>query len=154
MFVGEYTGKLDNKGRIIFPSPLKRQIPTDKPVSFVIKSDIYEKCLNLYHTSEWDIQTKALKKRLNLFNKQHADFLREYYRGTAEIFLDTNNRILIPKRLLDYIDGGNELVFAAQGSKIEIWSKEKYENKQPTNEEYADLANNILGGEYGIFNEE
>jgi MraZ protein len=155
MFVGEYTGKLDNKGRVIFPAPLKRQMPAEQQqTAFVIKRDIYEKCLILYPSSEWQHQSNLLKKRLNPFNKKHADFQREFYRGTAEVFLDNSNRILIPKRLLDYIGDGKELVFAGQEGKIEIWEKEAYENKQPTNEEFANLANEILGGDFGFFNEE
>ncbi|MDR2010145.1 MAG: protein mraZ [Bacteroidales bacterium] len=155
MFVGEYISKLDNKGRVIFPAPLKRQIPAEQQQSsFVIKRDIYEKCLLLYPIKEWQHQTGLLKKRLNPFNKKHAEFLREFYRGTAEIFLDNSNRILIPKRLLEYIGTGKELVFAAQEGKIEIWEKDVYENKQPENEDFANLANEILGGDFGFFNEE
>jgi MraZ protein len=154
MFVGEYIGKLDNKGRIIFPAPLKRQIPEDQQANaFVLKRDIYENCLVLYPMSEWNYQTEILKKKLNPFNKKHAEFLREYYRGTAEIYLDGSNRLLIPRRLLDCIDSSKELVFAGQEGKIEIWSKEVYESKQSDNNSFANLANEILGGDFGFYNQ-
>ncbi|PLX09930.1 MAG: protein mraZ [Marinilabiliales bacterium] len=155
MFVGEHSGKLDNKGRIIFPAPLKRQIPDEEQQQpMVLKKDIYDKCLILYTMSEWQYQTGILKKKLNPFNKRHAEFLREYYRGTAELHFDSSNRLLIPKKLLEYIGADKELVFAGQKGKIEIWSGESYNAKQISQEDFADLANDILGGDFGFYNED
>lgn len=155
MFVGEYIAKLDTKGRIIFPAPLKRQIPEGElQQAFVVKRDIYEKCLLLYPMSEWQYQTSILKKKLNPFNKKHAEFLREYYRGTAEISFDGSFRLLIPKRLLEFINVDKDLVFAGQEGKIEIWAKEVYESKQSATEDFANLANEILGGDFGFYNQE
>lgn len=152
MFVGEYNCKLDSKGRTIFPAALKRQLQGDQQQRFVLKRDIYTNCLLLYPISEWNSQVKILKKRLNPFNKKHAEFLREYYRGTAEIVLDGSNRILFPKRLLEYIEANKELVFAGQDGKIEIWSKDKYENTQSSHADFANLAEDILGGDF-MFND-
>ena len=155
MFVGEHNGKLDNKGRIIFPGQLKRQIPEEEQsLALVLKKDIYEKCLILYTVSEWEYQTNIIKNKLNPFNKRHSDFLREYYRGTAELYLDSSNRLLIPKKLLDYIGADKELVSAGQKGKIEIWANENYNSKQITEEDFADLANDILGGSFGFYNED
>ena len=155
MFVGEHSGKLDIKSRIIFPAPLKRQIPEEEQAqAMVLKKDIYENCLILYTMNEWQYQTGILKKKLNPFNKRHAEFLREYYRGTAELYFDSNNRLLIPKTLLEHIGANKELVFAGQKGKIEIWAKEKYNSKQIGQEDFADLANDILGGDFGFYNED
>lgn len=149
MFVGEYISKLDNKCRVIFPSQLKRQVSDEEQAAaFVLKRDIYEKCLVLYPMSEWNRQTGLLKKRLNPFNRKHAEFLREFYRGTAEVYLDNNSRFLIPKVLLDYIGGEKELVFAGQEGKVEIWAKDVYEQKSMGNESFAELADEILGGDF------
>ena len=154
MFVGEYNSKLDNKCRVIFPSQLKRQVPDEEQAAaFVLKRDIYEKCLVLYPMSEWNRQTGLLKKRLNPFNRKHAEFLREFYRGTAEVYLDNNSRFLIPKVLLDYIGGEKELVFAGQEGKVEIWAKNVYEQKSMGNDSFAELAEEILGGDF-MFSED
>ena len=154
MFVGEYISTLDNKCRVIFPSQLKRQVPDEEQTAaFVLKRDIYEKCLVLYPMSEWNRQTGLLKKRLNPFNRKHAEFLREFYRGTAEVYLDNNSRFLIPKALLDYIGGEKELVFAGQEGKVEIWAKDVYEQKSMGNESFAELADEILGGDF-MFSED
>lgn len=152
MFVGEYNCKLDSKSRTIFPSALKRQLPAEQQQQFVLKKDIYENCLLLYPVSEWNHQVKMLKKRLNPFNRKHSEFLREYYRGTAEVVLDNSNRILFPKRLLEYIGAEKELLFAGQDGKIEIWAKSNYDQSQRSHSDFASLAEEILGGDF-MFNE-
>jgi MraZ protein len=64
MFVGEYVAKLDAKGRVVFPAALKRQIPEEElSQAFVVKKDIYEKCLVMYPMKEWQYQTSILKKK-------------------------------------------------------------------------------------------
>jgi len=96
---------------------------------------------------EWDRQVKLLRSRINLYNREHNQFLREFYKGTAEIILDANNRMLIPKRLLDWagiLDGN--VVLAGQDGKIEVWEKNKYENRSVNEDEFASLAEKILGG--------
>ena len=153
MFVGEYNCKLDSRGRTIFPSALKRQLPAEHQQHFVLKRDIYEKCLLLYPMKEWNDQVEKLKSKINPYNKKHAAFLREYYRGTAEIILDTNNRILFPKRLLEYIAAKKELVFAGQHGKIEIWAISQYNASQSSDTDFASLAEEILGGDFNINNE-
>jgi MraZ protein len=149
MFVGEYISKLDNKGRVIFPSQLKRQVPeAEQSAAFVLKRDIYEKCLVLYPMSEWERNTRILKKKLNPFNRKHAEFLREFYRGTAEVYLDNSSRFLIPKNLLEYIGGEKELTFAGQEGKVEIWDKVLYDEKKMRNDSYTELADELLGGDF------
>ena len=149
MFVGEYISKLDNKSRVIFPSQLKRQVPeAEQSAAFVLKRDIYEKCLVLYPMSEWERYTRILKKKLNPFNRKHAEFLREFYRGTAEVYLDNSSRFLIPKNLLDYIGGEKELVFAGQEGKVEIWAKAVYDREAMNNDSFTALAEETFGGDF------
>jgi MraZ protein len=72
--------------------------------------------------------------------------LREFFKDTAELSLDSNNRMLIPRRLLDEAAIDKEAILAGQFGKIEIWAKEKYETSGLGDEEFASLADKILGG--------
>jgi MraZ protein len=153
MFVGEKIAKLDDKGRVVFPFQLLRQVDeTKQQEAFVIKKDLFDKCLALYTTEEWDKQVKKLTKNLNPFNRKHDQFLKEYFRGTAEVFLDKNNRILLSKSLLEFIGGGKEVVFQPQPDRILIWSKENYDKKERTETERSELADEIFGDNF-MFNE-
>lgn len=146
-FVGDYIGKIDTKGRVVFPAALKKQMQGISVEKFVIKKDIYEKCLNVYTSDEWERQNAILREKLNPYNREHNKFLREYYRGTVEISLDSNNRILLPSRLLEHAGVEKEIYFSGQDKKIEIWAKEIFENQIQEPEEFASLAEKYLGGE-------
>jgi MraZ protein len=100
----------------------------------------------LFSIEEWERQNKIIRERINPYNKEHNKFLRNFYRGSAEIVLDSNNRMLIPKRLLDLAEISKEAILAGQDGKIEIWSKELYESAEQKHDDFAALAEKIMGG--------
>ncbi|MCG8412237.1 MAG: division/cell wall cluster transcriptional repressor MraZ [Bacteroidales bacterium] len=144
-FVGEYNCKVDDKGRITFPSSLKKQMNSVSGERFVIKKDIFESCLVLFPIEEWERQNAIIRSKINPYNKEHNKFLRNFYRGSAELILDGNNRLLIPKRLLELVKIFKEAILAGQDGKIEIWSKDLYESDEQMNEDFARLAEKIMG---------
>lgn len=145
-FIGDYHCKLDEKGRVLFPSAFKKQMGSSGDDKFVVKKDIFEKCLVLFPMSEWERQNKIIRSKLNPYNKEHNQFLRGFYRGTAELELDANNRLLLPKRLLEMVDIDKEIAMAGQNGKIEIWAKENYLRMDVKEDDFAQLAEKILGG--------
>lgn len=111
-FIGEYSCKLDAKGRFVFPAALKKQIPAAAQERFVVKKDIFENCLVLYTWDEWQRQNEIIRAKLNPYNKTHNNFIRGFYRGTAELELDASGRLLIPKRLFDEVGAEREIYLA------------------------------------------
>jgi len=143
-FIGDYTCRVDPKGRIVLPSAFKKQMPAAAMDRFVVKKDIFEQCLVLYPMDEWDRQNSIIRSRINPYNKEHSKFLRGFYKGTAEVVLDSNNRILIPRRLLDVAKIDSEVVLAGQDGKIEVWSSYMYEQAGEA-DDFATLAEKIMG---------
>ncbi|MBA7522511.1 Transcriptional regulator MraZ [subsurface metagenome] len=145
-FIGDYSCKLDVKGRVILPVAFKRQMKGKDQEKFVVKKDIFERCLILYPIAEWERQNKIVRKKINPYKKEHNMFLRRFLKGMAEVVLDSNSRILIPKRLLGEISAGKEIVLAGQFGKIEIWAKEQYDKIEVGDDEFASMAENIMEG--------
>lgn len=145
-FIGDYTCKLDAKGRVMLPAAFKKQLGGGVQEKFVVKKDVFESCLVMYPMDEWERQSKIIRKKTNPYNRKHNAFLRKFFMGTAEVVLDANNRILIPKRLIDEIEADKELVLAGQNGKIEVWSKTKYENMDISDNDFADMAEEIFDG--------
>ena len=140
-FIGEYTVKIDDKGRMVFPSAFKSLMPADGDMRFVIKKDIFEDCLEMYTFEEWERQSSEVKSRLNFFNRDHAMFWREYMRDRAIVEPDGKvGRISVPKKLLEVIGVNKEVVFSGNDYKIEIWAREKFEEARISNEQYISLA--------------
>lgn len=144
-FIGDHPCKVDTKGRILFPSALKKQLGAEGD-RFVTKKDLFENCLVIYTQAEWERQNTIIRKQINTFNKEHNRFLRGFYRGTAELVLDGNNRLLIPKRLLEQAGIQKEVVLSGQDAKIELWAKEAYDSMEEDEQDFADLAEKIMQG--------
>lgn len=139
-FIGEYSARIDDKGRIIFPSAFKCLLPENE-LRLVVRKDIFADCLEIFTFSEWQKESEALKSRLNFLKKEHAMFWRQFMRNSAEVTPDSKlGRISIPKRLLEAIGAEKEVVFAGNDHKIELWAKEKYESASIPDEEYIALA--------------
>lgn len=152
-FIGDYNCKVDEKGRVTFPSTLKKQMGSVSQGRFVVKKDIFEECLVLFPIEEWERQNSIIRSKINPYNKEHNKFLRNFYRGSAEIILDSNNRMLIPKRLLDLAKISKEAILTGQDGKIEIWSKELYDSVEEAYDDFAALAEKIMGGELNLEND-
>jgi MraZ protein len=58
--------------------------------------------------------------------------------------------MLIPKRLLELAGISKEAILAGQDGKIEIWSKDLYESVDQTNDDFAALAEKIMGGNLNL----
>jgi MraZ protein len=145
-FIGEYTCKLDSKGRLMLPVAFKKQNNSSIQDRFVIKKDIFENCLVLYPIDEWERQSTLIRKKLNPYKKEHNMFLRRFFKGMAELILDSNNRMLVPKRLLDEVKIEKEVIMAGQLGKIEIWAKDQYDSVNVGNDEFAGMAEKIMEG--------
>ncbi len=144
-FIGEYTARLDDKGRLVFPAPLKAAFPPGSDLRFVVKKNLFEPCLEMYTIQEWERQSGELKSSLDLtFNRQHATFWREYMRGRDVVEPDPKfGRISIDRRLLGSIGVNREVVFSGNDFKIEIWAKENYDSSALSNEEFIAIAESL-----------
>ena len=143
-FIGEYTSKIDDKGRMVFPAPLKGVLPPGSDMRFVIKKDLFEPCLQMYTMEEWEHTSAEVKSKLNFFNRQHAIFWREYMRDRDVVEPDAKlGRITVSRKLLDAIGVTKEVVFSGNDFKIEIWAKEEFEKRRIPNEEYIAIAESL-----------
>ena len=103
-FIGEYTSKVDDRGRLVLPAPLKGCLPVGGDMRFVVKKSIYDDCLEMYTFEEWTKQSEKVKDGLNFFNPKHVQFWREYMRDRDVVEPDSKlGRISISRDLLDAI---------------------------------------------------
>jgi MraZ protein len=116
------------------------------PAKIIVKKDVFESCLVLYPEDEWQRQVKMLRKKLNPYNREHNTFLRVFFKGVAEVIPDANNRLNIPKRLLDEIGAERDIVLAGQPGKLELWAKTKYDAVSLSDEDFAGMAEKLLDG--------
>ncbi|MDD2963479.1 MAG: division/cell wall cluster transcriptional repressor MraZ [Bacteroidales bacterium] len=145
-FIGVHECKADDKGRIMFPSALRKQMPGIMDQGFVVKRSVFDRCLELFPMSEWNKEMARIDK-LNRFVKKNIEFIRKFTAGVKTLELDASGRFLIPKDLMNYAQLQKEVVLAAMGTRIEIWDKEKYEAAvDDSNDDFGALAEEVMGG--------
>ena len=143
-FSGDYTCKLDSKGRGVVPAVFRKEMQAAGEVSFVMRRNIFDECIDVYPKDEWLKLIAGLREKLSQFNREQVRFFREFFRGAQEVELDGNGRVLIPRRMLDSIGiEGDEIVMVGQDSKIEIWGKIKYEESTMNTDEFVLLTSQI-----------
>ena len=141
--IGTHECKVDAKGRLLLPSPLKKQLP-DLQSGFVLKRSIYNTCLELWPMSEWNLMMQNLNK-LNRFVRENDKFITRFLSGNKLIDIDEVGRILVPKDLIVFANINKEVVFTSKINIIEIWDKDLYENEQTfDNEDFAQLAETVM----------
>ena len=143
--IGTYECKVDAKGRLLLPAPLKKQLTAALQDGFVLKRSVFQPCLELYPMSEWNLMMQKINK-LNRFVKKNNDFIRRFTAGVKVIEMDNLGRILVPKDLVSFASISKDLVLSSAVNIVEIWDKELYEKSISESEvDFADLAEQVMG---------
>ncbi len=144
--LGEYEVSLDSKGRFRIPSGLLKNLGPREDLEFVVNRG-FEKCLTLYPKAHWQ-HVRAEIDKLNLYKKENRAFVRYFYRGATELNPDSADRLLLPKRLLEYAGMEKEIILSGMPGRIEIWAKTEYDLIQEEEpEDFSELAERVLGGD-------
>lgn len=124
MIIGSYSLNLGDKRRVAVPKKFLAELGT-KP----ILAKWYENCLVLVSEEFWD----QLLSRLTGGRKTVGIGVRDIERfilGSAfEVEPDRQGRIIIPEILAEYAEFKKEIVFVGLGDRVEIWSKQVWDEK-------------------------
>lgn len=145
MFMGEYHHTIDDKGRLIIPSKFR----TELGESFVITRGL-ENCLFVYSLVEWNKIVDKLKK-LPFTKKDARNFTRFFLSGATITELDKQGRANIQTSLIDYASLEKDCVVIGVNDRLEIWSKDKWEEFFNANsDQLSDIAENLFIGDIDI----
>ncbi|WP_373898342.1 division/cell wall cluster transcriptional repressor MraZ [Haloimpatiens sp. FM7315] len=142
MFMGEYQHAIDSKNRMIIPSKFRENLGN----TFVLTKGL-DGCLYCYPMDEWT-RLEIKLKELPLTNKNARAFVRFFFSGANEVSLDKQGRTLIPQSLCEYANIIKEIVSIGVATRIEIWSKEKWEEYNNSNVDFDSIAEQM--SELGI----
>lgn len=134
MFIGEYEHAIDSKNRIIVPSKFREKLGRN----FIVTKGL-DGCLYVYTTLEWELLENKLKT-LPLTNKNARAFVRFFFSGANEVETDKQSRVLIPQSLLEYAHIKKEVISIGVSNRIEIWSKDKWQEYNNLNINFDEIA--------------
>ena len=122
MYKGKYNHTIDTKGRLIVPSKVRDQLGEE----FVITKGA-DGCLVVYDNEGWTAFETTLKE-MPMNRKDVRAVARFFLSGAADVEVDKQGRILVPTDLRDYAGLEKDVVLIGMADKIEIWSKERWED--------------------------
>ena len=148
-FIGTLECKADNKGRIMIPVSLKKQIATGIREGFAIKRAVFNSCLELYPITQWTLLMEKVNS-LNRFNKKNNDFIRRFTAGVKLVNIDSSGRLLIPRDLISHAKINKKVVISSAVNILEIWDKDLYEASiDEATIDFGLLAEEVMGENNG-----
>ena len=135
MLIGEYSHSIDAKGRIIVPAKFR----TELGERFIVTKG-FDGCLYGYSLEEWKSIEEKVKTLPLVTGKDARNFTRFFFSSAIECELDSQGRILISQGLREFAELEKDIVTIGVSSRIEIWSKSKWEayNEEQDSDDIAE----------------
>jgi MraZ protein len=123
MFAGEFPCKLDDKGRFAVPASLRERftLPGASEVkrAVLVKSQ-QERCLWLFPLQHWYELLEVQRQRLT--ERESRLFMHFMVSDVIEVEIDRSSRVLIPRKLREEADIGEDVVLVGMYDRLEVWS--------------------------------
>ena len=132
MLIGEFHHNIDDKGRIVIPTKYREELGNE----FIITRGI-EKCLYVYSYPEWEKIVNKLNT-LPFTKRDTRTFSRSFFSGATVCEFDKNGRINITSPLVSYADLKHECVIIGVNDRLEIWSRDGFQEFMNANSEKLD----------------
>ena len=125
MIIGQYSSNISKKRRVAVPSKFRLILGS----SFIL-TRWYENCLVLVAKDEWDNLVRKLVGEARGITEPVRDTDRFLLSLAYELEPDEQGRVVIPKRLIDYANIKEKVVFLGLGNRIEIWDEDIWQEKE------------------------
>jgi MraZ protein len=128
MLRGNYTARIDNKGRLKIPTAFRRYLEEKYGAAEVYVTSLTGECARLYPLAEWE----AIEQRLALLpsmDPARRKFLdrTNYYGQQAEI--DAQGRVLIHPLLRKSAGVVGDVAVLGYLTYLEVWELERFEQR-------------------------
>ena len=127
MFTGTYENSIDSKNRLIIPAKYRNQLGGE-----CVLSRGYDRCIYIYTMEDWGLLVEKLKE-LRQSDPAIREFIRKLFSQASECKLDSQGRVIVPANLKSYARIAKDLVTLGAMDKIEVWSKEIFNENEDDN---------------------
>jgi len=141
MFLGTFTPKLDEKGRLILPSKFR-----DAFAEGLVITRGQERCLYVFSEKDFE-QLHERIKEAPITSKQGRDYMRVFLSGAHAETPDKQGRVTVPPTLREYASLDRDLAVIGAGSRAEIWDAEawqRYLNEQEN--AFSEIEEEVIPG--------
>ncbi|MGO1538981.1 MAG: division/cell wall cluster transcriptional repressor MraZ [Leucobacter sp.] len=141
MFLGTFTPRLDDKGRLILPSKFR-----DELANGLVITRGQERCLYVFSEHEFGEMHERIRQA-PITSKQGRDYLRVFLSGAHAETPDKQNRVTIPAALREYAALDRELAVIGAGTRAEIWDVEAWQRYLSEQESaFSEIEEEVIPG--------
>jgi MraZ protein len=139
MFYGEYSYKVDEKGRVPLPPKFRR----DLKMSMILTKGL-EKCITVYTPTEWKRVSDRLAAKA-VSPSALRKLARSMFGNAFGASLDGQGRIVLPHSLREYAGIGDTAVVVGVNNSLELWSEDEWRAEKLAADEQAAKITEDLG---------
>jgi MraZ protein len=141
MFLGTYTPKLDDKGRLTLPAKFR-----DALAGGLMVTKGQDHCLYVFPRAEFEDMARKVAAA-SFTNASVRAYQRYLFAGTDEQRPDGQGRVSIAPELRRYADLSKECVVIGAITRLEIWAAPAWERYLEEHEDnYAQAREEVLPG--------
>ncbi|MYZ47800.1 division/cell wall cluster transcriptional repressor MraZ [Propylenella binzhouense] len=128
-FVATYTNRLDQKGRVSVPAPFRSLLAREGQDGLYCYPALDQPAID----GGGSRLQEAIASRLAVFetfSEEHEILSTAFYGDSRVLKIDQDGRIVLPEEFRTYAGITDTVVFVGQGFKFQIWSPERFEERQ------------------------
>jgi MraZ protein len=139
MFFGEYSYKVDEKGRVPLPPKFRRDMKDT-----VILTKGTEKYVAGYPLAEWQRLSGSLAAKA-VSSASLRKLNRAIFGSAFSASFDRQGRITLPSSLRSYAEIGDTVTIVGVNNYVELWNEEPWKIEKASAEEQASQIMEDLG---------
>ncbi len=141
MFLGTFTPKLDEKGRLILPAKFREELSDG-----LVVTRGQEHCLYVFSERDFSHMHERIREA-PITSKQGRDYLRVFLSGAHAEAPDKQGRFTVPPALRQYAGLDRDLVVIGAGNRAEIWDAQAWNTYLAEQEAaFADIEEEVIPG--------
>lgn len=141
-FTGRYEVPVDDKGRIFVPAEFRKKLPPEADDTLVVVRG-FDHCLAAYPQHIWEETARKLLS-LSQTKREVRVFIRSMLSHAAEVKMDRQGRVGIPRKLLEKANISGQMVIIGVLNKLEFWNPDECD-EFPAMEEMMEKVVGDLG---------
>ncbi len=119
---GEHSVVLDDKGRMLLPAKIRKQISSD----VLILTKGIEKCLWLFFPEEWKRIKEKIAGQESIFDVDSQAVRRRFIAPAEEVMIDRSGRVKLSLSLMKAMEISKICRLIGMGTRLEIWDEAIY----------------------------
>jgi len=125
MFSGVFQHSIDAKGRTSLPARFRELLAAQGADKLFVTTDLIDDCLVAFAPASWQRMAEKIAA-LSMFDERTRLLTRSFIAPAQECVVDKLGRILIPPTLRERLGAVEEITWAGQTHRIEIWAPAKW----------------------------